>query len=210
MASASEAILREPERRTAAWSALVLMLSLVGLFALFALYLDHDHAFADRLAASLPSPGSASSLAADPTLAAQLRVDRMSARIATLDDRSRALVADVRVTNDALIAVRHIFLEARALVGGRERSVVARCGHAVSNRLIGRMQRGELAALMELTPSDPGRLEPGESTQCQVAMVGLKDEVDEVTLRIASAEPVPGHPAPRFLARTSDPLRPGE
>lgn len=190
--------------RTAAWTALVLMLSLVSTFALFALYLDHDHVFADQLAASLPALGAGTSLAADPTLAAQVRVTEVSARVTKLNDRTMALVTEARVTNDALIDIQHVFMEATILADGRERSVIARCGHAVSERLFKRMQRSEVTALMRLTPSEPAVLKSGESTKCQVAIANVKDSVEEVTVRIASAEPIPGHPAPSFL---SDPSR---
>ncbi|MFT4571756.1 MAG: hypothetical protein ACI8TX_003112 [Hyphomicrobiaceae bacterium] len=199
MAKVSEAILRHPEHRTGAWTAIVLMLSMVGMFVLFALYLDHDHVFADRLAAALPSPGVGNSLAADPTLAAQVRVDDLTARITMLEDQTTAMIAEARVTNDALIDIQHVVMEASVVTEGRERSVLARCGHAVSDRLLKRMPRSEVTALMRITPSDPAVLGSGESTRCQVAIANVREGIDKVTVRIASAEPIPGHPDPLFL-----------
>ena len=105
-----------------------------------------------------------------------------------------------RLTNDALLSLDAVMVEADAYSAGTLLAQIASaCGKPASATLIGRLGREELAALMELPPLG-AHIEPGASVRCQVAFPPLRSEVDEVRLRVASAEPRPGHPPPRFLA----------
>jgi hypothetical protein len=188
--------------RTSIWTALVLLQALLAAFAIFALFLGHEHAWADRILAHVPMPGPATSLAADPSLAAQMRLIGRTAWYTRLADRTPVLVAEADVANDSLMPVNKIIVAAEAKVGGETKAkAIARCGKAVSNKLLGRMPREELATLLDLDPPAAPPLLPGETRRCQVAFAGMAPGAEEVVVRIVSVEPLPGHPRPH--------LRPG-
>lgn len=195
MARTPRAIVPEEPRETSAWSAVVLMASSVGAFALVALFLAVNHRWTDELLAHLPVPA-ALRPAADGVIAEQLRVTEVRTEHLTLADRSVALLLEATVVNDAAIPVRGISLEVE---GWRDGDPVAQgfgtCGKNVSVRLLKRMSRDEVGALMELDAPDNRELAPGGRTGCQVALTQLRTEVEEVTYRIASAEPTAGHPS---------------
>lgn len=183
----------EPSRLTAP---LAILAGLLVAFSLLTLFMVHDHAWTDSLTASVPLPGPAT-LAADPNLAAQMRVTGAHAWNTVLADQTQAVVAEAEIANDALVAVRHIVINAEARVEGRTKAVgVAMCGKPVSNRLLGRIGRDELLTLLSLDA--PVSVEPGHRLGCQVALPGIGPGIDEVVLRVASVEPSPGHPAPAF------------
>jgi hypothetical protein len=179
----------------------VLLAALLGSFALAALFMIHDHSWTDSLMARLPLPGPSVSLAADPSLASQIRLTHARAWNTLLADQTPVLVAEAWATNDALVPVRRVtvVVEARSDRGSSVTGTVA-CGVSVSNRLLRRIARDELAALRELEP--PMTVEPGQRLPCQIAFAGMAAEAKEVVLRVASVEPFPGHRSPAF--------RPGE
>jgi hypothetical protein len=179
---------------------LVLLAALLGSFAIVALVMVRNHSWTDSVMAMLPLPGPSASFAADPSLTTQLRVSDARAWNATLGDQTPALVADASVTNDALVPVRHIMLEAEARAHGRLVAVeTVGCGKTVSNRLLRRIGRDEIGALREIDASSP--VQPGASIPCQVAFAGVAAGVDEVVLRVASVEPLPGHGPAVFRPR---------
>jgi hypothetical protein len=176
---------------------LVLLAALLVSFTLVALFMTHNHAWTDSLMAKLPLPGAEASLAADPSLRSQLTLRDLRAWDATLADQTSLLLAEATVVNDALVPVRRIVVTAEARVDGRVIATqTATCGKAVSSRLLRRMGRDELSALREIDP--PVALEPGEHLPCQLAFAGIAPGIKEVTLRVASAEPLPGHREPAF------------
>ena len=73
------------------------------------------------------------------------------------------------------------------------------CGKAVSSKLLSRLPAKDLAALMDLPSLSSQTLDPGASLRCQVAFPKTPPGVDEVRLRVVSAEPHPGHPPARLL-----------
>ncbi len=194
MARTPRAIVPEEPKETSAWSAVVLMASSVGAFALIALFLAVNHRWTDELLAHLPVPTSLRP-AGDGIVAEQLRVTDVRTEHLTLADRSVALLLEANVVNDAAIPVRGIVLEVE---GWRDGDPVAHglgtCGKNVSVRLLKRMSRDEVGALMEMEPPQSQELAPGAETGCQVALTQLRTEVEEVTYRIASAEPTADHP----------------
>ena len=181
----------QPEQSSSAWSAVVLMASSVGAFALFALFLANNHRWTDELLARMPTPGD--SLASDGIVAEQLRVTGIHTEHMTLADRSSALLFQATLVNDASIPVRGIRV---AVEGWRDGQLVATsegtCGKNVSVRLLKRLSRDEVSALMGLA-TEAEILEPGDRTDCQVALTQLRTEVEEVSYRVASAEPDAGH-----------------
>ena len=186
-------------RRTPLGTAIVLLLGLDAAFALLAVFLVQQHEWTDRFLANFPMPGTRTSMAADPALMRQLRVGETSLWFTGLADQSSTLVADVDVENNSSLPVTKIVLEAQAFDSGAwVRTVSTLCGLAVSPRLLGRLQRQELVSLLDLAPPDPLDVPPGASVRCQIAFPGLAAGVDEVVFKIASAEPSPGHPVPRF------------
>lgn len=187
-------------RRTPIWTAIVLLLGLDVAFALLTLFMAQRHAWTDGFLAAVPMPGTRTSMAADPGLMRQLRVADTELWFSDLADQSSTLVADVSVENNSSLPVTKIVLEAQAFGSGAwVRTVSALCGLAVSPRLLGRLDREELVSLLDLAPPDTRAVQPGTSVRCQLAFPTLQSGVDEVMFKIASAEPSPGHPVPRFL-----------
>lgn len=176
---------------------LVVLAALLTTFMLAALFMGQNHTWTDSLMARLPFPGPQTSLAADPSLPSQLRLSNVRAWDAMLADQTPTLIAEASVINDALVPVRRIVVAAEARADGRLiASQTVTCGKWVSSRLLRRIGRDELAALREIDASAP--LEPGQRMPCQVAFGGIEPGANEVVLRIASAEPSPGHRAPAF------------
>jgi hypothetical protein len=195
MPRSPRAIVPEEPKETSAWSAVVLMASSVGGFALLALFLANNHGWTDALLSRLPTPGSAMSLAGDGIVAEQLRVTDVRTEHLTLSDRSVALLLEATVTNDSSIPVRGIILDIEGFRDGQHvAGAQGTCGKNVSVRLLKRLSRDEVVALMELATPENQTLQPGEKVGCQVALTQLKTEVEEVSYRIASAEPISGHP----------------
>jgi hypothetical protein len=178
--------------------ALAFLAVLVATFAMAAVVLIRNHAWADALAARLPFPGPTSSLAADPSLAPQLRVVGARAWDTLLADQTPVLIAEAEVVNDALVPVRRVVLEvqARTRDGQAVALATAACGTTVSHRLLKRIARDELGALQSLKPAIS--TEPGGRLTCQVAFAGIAPGVEEVVLRVSSVEPDPGHSPPTF------------
>jgi hypothetical protein len=195
MPRSPRAIVPEEPKETSAWSAVVLMASSVGAFALLALFLANNHGWTDALLSRMPTPGSAMSLAGDGIVAEQLRVTDVRTEHLTLSDRSVALLLEATVTNDSSIPVRGIILDIEGFRDGEHvAGAQGTCGKNVSVRLLKRLSRDEVVALMELATPEQETLLPGEKVGCQVALTQLKTEVEEVSYTIASAEPISGHP----------------
>jgi len=188
------------QRRKSIGSALVLLGALNVSFGILSLFMLRNHAWTDAFMAGLPLPGTGTSMAADPSLMRQARIGATRAWYATLADQSTTLVAETEVTNDSPLPVTKIVVEAHAYDDGVPvRTVSTMCGLSVSERLIGRLTREDLAALLDLAPPSPLPVAPGETIRCQLAFPGLKEGAEEVAFRIASVEPFPGHPPPRLL-----------
>jgi hypothetical protein len=172
---------------------------MMSAFAILALFMARNHSWTDKVMAEFPLPGPATSLAADPGLAGQIRIGKSRAWYTTLVDRTSALIAEAEVVNDAILPVTNIVVEAHAYQDGSPvRTISGMCGLPVSNRLLQRLPREELGALLDLEPPFSTPLGPGQSMDCQVAFAGLEPGADEVVFRVASAEPVPGHSKPLF------------
>jgi hypothetical protein len=106
-----------------------------------------------------------------------------------------ALLLEATVTNDSSIPVRGIILDIEGFRDGQHvAGAQGTCGKNVSVRLLKRLSRDEVVALMELATPENQTLQPGEKVGCQVALTQLKTEVEEVSYTIASAEPISGHP----------------
>jgi hypothetical protein len=191
---------RREQRRKSIGSALVLLGALNVAFGILSVFMMRNHAWTDRFMASLPIPGTGTSMAADPSLMRQMKIGATRAWYVTLADQSSTLVAETEVANDSPLPVTKIVVEAHAYDDGVPvRTVSTMCGLSVSQRLIGRLTREDLAALLDLAPPAPLPVAPGETIRCQLAFPGLKEGAEEVAFRIASAEPFPGHPPPRLL-----------
>ena len=196
MAHPPRAIVPEESKETSAWSAIVLMASSVGAFALLALFLANNHRWTDALLARLPAPGSVLRLTNDGVIAEQLRISDVRTEHLTLSDRSVALLLEATVVNDAAIPVRGIVLEVEGFRDGQKIAEArGTCGKNVSVRLLKRLSRDEVTALMELATPDRETLASGARTGCQVALTQLHTEVEEVSYRIAAAEPTADHPS---------------
>jgi len=194
MARTPRAIVPEEPKETSAWSAVVLMASSVGAFALIALFLATNHRWTDALLARLPSPGGAIRLASDGIVAEQLRITEVRTEHLTLSDRSVALLFEATVVNDASLPVRGVVLEVEGFREGKPISASqGTCGKNVSVRLLKRLSSNEVEALMQLATPESEVLDSGTRTGCQVALTGLRTEVEEVSFRIASAEPTEDH-----------------
>lgn len=166
-------------------------------FVLISLAMVYDHAWTDSLTSRLRLPGTGAVLAADPALAAQIRVIDARAWNTQLADQTPALVAEAVVANDALMPVRRIVLQAEARAGGLTLAVAkAACGKQVSKRLLGRIGREELETLLGLDA--PASVAPGRRLGCQIAFAGIRPGTEEVALTVASVEPSPRHRAPSF------------
>ncbi len=199
MARRPQTVVPDQPRHTSIWTTLVLLASLVTTLAIVALFMARNHAWAERVLARLPAPGPATSLAADPGLAQQIRIVASDAWFTKLDDQTSALVAESVVVNDSLVPVRNVVIEASVLQGGTPVATArVSCGKPVSDRLLRRLSREELHALAELEPPATRPLATGERLRCQVAFAGIAPGDQEVTFRIASVEPLPGHPDPLF------------
>jgi hypothetical protein len=216
VARTQKTIIPDEPRASSAWSTVVLMVSSVGAFGLISLFLANNHRWTDQLLAHLPSP--AGSLANDGIVAEQLRMTGIHTEHMTLSDRSSALLFSATLVNDSSIPVRGIRL---AIDGWRDGNLVATshgtCGKNVSVRLLKRLSRDEVSALMQLA-TEAEILAPGARTECQVALTQLRTEVEEVSYRVESAEPDAGHPPADSAAdstatpdpdRASDPLPAG-
>lgn len=195
MPRSPRAIVPEEPKETSAWSAVVLMASSVGAFALLAVFLANNHEWTDALLSRMPTPGAGFSLAGDGIVAEQLRIGEVRTEHLTLSDRSVALLFEATVTNDSSIPVRGIILDVEGFrdgnsVGGAQGT----CGKNASVRLLKRLSRDEVVALMELETPEHQTLMPGEKVGCQVALTQLRTEVEEVAYSIASAEATSGHP----------------
>lgn len=194
MARTPRAIVPEEPREASAWSAVVLMASSVGAFALVALFLVNNHEWTDALLAGLPLPTALVRPASDGILAEQLRITDVHTEHLTLSDRSVALLVEASVVNDASIPVRGIVLEVEGFRDGKHvAGAQGTCGKNVSVRLLKRLSRDEVGALMELEPPPAEVVDPGETTGCQVTLTQLRTEIEEVSYRIASVEPIAGH-----------------
>lgn len=195
MARTQRAIVPEEPKETSAWSAVVLMASSVGAFALVALFLATNHHWTDALLARLPVPADVIHPASDGVVAEQLRIIDVRTEHLTLSDRSVALLLEATVVNDAAIPARGIVLEVEGFRDGKAIAAgQGTCGKNVSVRLLKRLSRDEVAALMHLAKPESEVLDSGARTGCQVALTQLRTEVDEVSYRIASAEPTEDHP----------------
>lgn len=194
MARAPRAIVPEEPEEASVWSAVVLMASSVGAFALFALFLAHNHRWTDALLDSLPEIGRSVRPAADGVVAEQIRIEDVKTEHLTLADRSVALLFEAAVVNDAGMPVRDIVI---GVEGWRDGNRVAEgegtCGKNVSVRLLKRLSRNEVSALMRMDPPARGDLEPGSRTDCQVTLTQLKTEIEEVRFRVSAASPTPDH-----------------
>lgn len=194
MARSPRAIVPEEPKEASPWSAVVLMASSVGAFALVSLFLATNHRWTDLLLASMPSLTPAIRLSSDGVIAEQMRIVDVRTEHLTLSDRSSALLFEATVVNDAAMPVLGIVLEVE---GFREGDLVATssgtCGKNVSVRLLKRLSRDEVAALMQLATPDSEVLASGARTGCQVALTGLRTEIEEVSFRIAAVEPIADH-----------------
>ncbi|MFQ5351726.1 MAG: hypothetical protein ACE5D3_01480, partial [Candidatus Binatia bacterium] len=180
-------------------TAAILLASLVTTFGITTLVLVYMHPWTDALLSHIPMFGPATSLAADPSLLAQMRTSGGSAYATTINDRKHALVLAASVTNDSLVPVTNIVLGAEAWIGGRSiASATELCGKVVPARLIRRLSTEDLKVLAELPPPPSFSLLPGQSADCQVTFRRAQEEIEEVSFRIVSVEPLPGHLPPRF------------
>jgi hypothetical protein len=188
------------QRRKSIGSALVLLGALNVTFGILSVFMTRNHAWTDEFMASLPLPGTGTSMAADPSLMRQAKIGATRAWYATLADQSSTLLAETEVTNESALPVTKIVVEAHAYDDGVPvRTVSTMCGLSVSGRLIGRLTREDLSALLDLAPPSPLPVAPGKTIRCQLAFPGLKEGAEEVAFRIASVEPFPGHPPPHLL-----------
>jgi len=171
-----------------------LLVSAVCAFGILTLFLAHDHTRADELLSAIPSPFGASSLAADPGLAAQVRTRNAHARLTRLSDQSTALVVETEVVNESSVPISRVAVEA-TLLSGDHQPIIARseCGKVVSDTLLNRLPPEEVATLMEIPVPAEATLAPGAAMDCQMALPGVDSSAHEVELKVVSAEPLPGH-----------------
>lgn len=187
------------QRRSSLATVWVAMSGIVVTFGALALLLTSRHSVADSLLAGIPAPGLATSLASERNLRAHLRIEPPEVWRTRLADNTEVLVAQTTVTNDSFVPVRDIVVSAEAYRRGRRIARAASaCGRAFSPTLLGRIKRDELAVALDLPPSGAA-IAPGQTTSCQVAFPRSAGGADEVEVRVASAEPLPGHPPSRFL-----------
>ncbi len=193
----SKTVAAEERKSSPVWTAIVLMASFTGLVATASAFLVHNHEWTDTVLGALPAMASA--LAADPGLAGQMRIKDPALEIMTLADQTRILVAQSSVVNDALIPAANLSLEVRAYSAGEEvRQVSSGCGKNVSAKLLRGLRINEVVALLKLDAGTPVVLYPGKEIRCQVAIPDISEDVDEISLRIAYAEALPGHPPAHF------------
>jgi hypothetical protein len=192
----------KPPYAASVWTAIVLMGFLLCAFGIVSLMLTHNHTWTDKLLSCIPAPGSRTSLAADRGLINQMHTKRASARVARLSDRQPTLVVEAQVSNDSLIPVTKIVIQATAYADGNPLSTrSSHCGRVVSERLFSRMRGEELNVLLDIeTPASEATM-PGDEITCQVTLSGrAATEAEEIGVRIASVEPLPGHRFPRFAS----------
>ena len=198
MAARPRTVIPKRSERSPIWGAVSMLTALMTAYGLLAVYMARDHAWTDRILQHVPIPTTRASLAADAALATQIRIVTSSAWYTSLADQTRTLVAEATVVNDALVPLSRVIVEARAHgQEGATRTQSAVCGGAISRRLLGRLPVDELQTLQNLVPSLEA-LEPGQTIECQVAFADMDAGAEEVILRIAWAEPLPGHPRPLF------------
>jgi hypothetical protein len=198
MAHKPKTVVPRRRDRSPAWSAFVLLTALVTSYGLLSVYMARNHPWTDRFLQLVPVPATRATLASDSELVQQIRIVSSRAWYTNLADQTSTLVAEATVVNDALVAVSRVVVEARAQVeGGNSRTESAVCGGSVSRRLFGRLPVEELMTLQELIPPQTA-VEPGATLRCQVAFARMPAGAEEVVLRIAWVEPLPGHPRPLF------------
>lgn len=175
---------------------------LVCSFGILTLILSHNHSLTDRILSHIPVPGPKTSLAADPGLVKQMRMETVKAHLTYLSDREPTMVVTASVTNDALLPVANLVSEATGFVDGKAvASRSGRCGRVVSTRLLGRMRSEELNVLQNIGPPAHVSTPPGEELTCQVMLTGSRaEEFDRVEFRIVSVEPLRNHHHPRFAS----------
>src|SRR5262249_32251108 len=140
MARTPRAIVPEEPAESSAWSAIVLMASSVGAFALVALFLANNHHWTDRLLAGFPAPGLSVRMANDGVVSEQLRVTDVRTEHLTLSDRSVALLFEATIVNDAAMPVKNIVIEVEGYRdGAKVASALGTCGKNVSERLLKRL-----------------------------------------------------------------------
>jgi len=177
----------------------VLLGSLVFSFGLLALILAYNHSWTDTLMRSLPIPGPRTSFAADPGLIGQMRAAKPDVRSVALADQSRAVVIETDVVNESPLPVSRVVLEATAFTGGKPVAKIASdCGKVVSDKLLSRLPPDELGVLVAIPSPNSERLEPGRAIHCQIAFPPPVPAADDFRVRVASVEPLPGHPPPRL------------
>ena len=194
MAKAPLEIVSPEPRDLSLWSPLVLMASAVAAFAIFTVFLVADHRFTDRLLDRLPAIPGWGHPASDAPLVAQVRVLGPVSANVVLADRSRAFLWQATVVNDSALPLTGIELALEGHAGGKKIAAFeGGCGKNVSERLIKRLTRGEVTALMELPAGEDLVLQPGERAGCQLVLTGLRAEVDEATYRVTEARPASAH-----------------
>lgn len=198
MAIKPRTVIPKARDRSPIWTSLAMLAALLTFYGLLAVYMATDHAWTDRVLQSIPIPTTRATLASDAALASQVRIVSSRAWYTQLGDQTLTLVAEATVVNDALVPLSKIIVRAAAEgpgTGLRTQSAV--CGGAISPRLLGRLPIEELNTLQKLVPSLDA-LEPGETMDCQVAFARMGTGAEEVVLRVAWVEPLPGHPHPLF------------
>jgi hypothetical protein len=198
MAHNPKTVVPKRGERSPAWAAFILLAALIAFYGLLSVYMARNHPWTDWFLQRVPLPTTRATLASDSELVRQIRVVSSRAWYTKLADQTSTLVAEATVVNDALVPVSRVVIEALAQVeGGKQRRESAVCGGSVSRRLLGRLPVEELITLQELVPPKEA-VEPGATLDCQVAFARMPAGAEEVVLRIAWVEPLPGHPPPLF------------
>lgn len=194
MATRSRTVILKRRPRTPIATAFVLLTALCSAYGLITLALSFNHALADSVLAAIPAPGPARSLASDPALLRQLRVDDAKAYFIVSSDHRRALVLETSVTNHGSVPLESVVIEARASLGNRTQAVsTTPCGRNVSPRLLRRLTTDQLLVLRDLDPGTGFLLRPQEKTRCQATFPALRRSVENVSYRVVSARPLPHH-----------------
>jgi hypothetical protein len=198
MAVKPRTVIPKRAERSPIWAGIAMLSLMVTFFGLLAVYMARNHPWTDSILQHVPIPATRASLAADAELATQIRIISSRAWYTNLADQTRTLVAEATIVNDALVPLSKVVVEAEAQgQGATVHKQSAVCAGTISRRLLGRLPVEELDTLQELIPSLEA-LEPGETIDCQVAFPGISAGAEEVVLRIAWVEPLPGHPRPPF------------
>lgn len=194
MATRSRTVILKRRQRTPIATAFVLLTALCCVYGMITLALAFNHSLADSVLASIPAPGPARSLASDPTLLRQLSVNEAKAYFIVASDHRRALVLETSVTNNGSVALESVVIEARASLGNKTQAVsTTPCGRNVSPRLLRRLTTDQLLVLRDLDPGTGFLLHPQEKTRCQTTFPALRRSVENVSYRVVSARPLPGH-----------------